>query len=294
MFRVVMLGSGAAIPSPDRCVSCVGIRHKGSVYLLDACEGVQRQMMRFKLSYYRTAAVFISHLHPDHYLGLPGLIYTLQLSDFNGTLEIIGPRGTQEVVHGLMNGRVPAFVKVHEFSGAMQVYTGDGFTVKSFRAEHGIEAYGFVLQQDSKVKFNEKKAKALGIQGPMFSEMLRNGKITVNGKEILLSDVSRVVRGRRIVYSGDTVYSEGTIIEAEGADLLIHDATFTEQHRKDADMKMHATALDAARVASAAKCKRLILTHISNRYDDTAAHLKEAKMAFRRARVAKDGLELDI
>lgn len=289
-----MLGSGAAIPSPDRCVSCVGIRHRGKVYLFDACEGVQRQMMRFKLSYYKTVAIFISHLHPDHYLGLPGLIYTLQLSDFNGKLEIIGPRGTQEIVHGLMNRRVPAFVKVHEFSGAMQVYSTEGFTVRSFVAEHGVEAYGFVLQQDCKIKFNEKKAKALGIQGPMFSEILKNGKITINEKEILLGDVSRVVQGRKIVYSGDTVYSERTIDEAAGADLLIHDATFTELHREDADMKMHATALDAARVASAAKCKRLILTHISNRYDDTKAHLKEAKMAFRRTRVAKDGLEIDI
>ncbi|MCX8206120.1 MAG: MBL fold metallo-hydrolase, partial [Candidatus Micrarchaeota archaeon] len=200
MFRVVMLGSGAAIPSPGRCVSCVGIRYKGKVYLFDACEGVQRQMMQFKLSYYKTAAIFISHLHPDHYLGIPGLLYTLQLSDFSGTLEIIGPRGTKRLVDGLMNGNTPPFAKVHEFSGAMQVYAGEGFSVRSFRAEHGVESYGFVLQQESKVKFNERKAKSLGISGPMFSEILKNGKITVGGKEILLSEVSRTVQGLSLIH----------------------------------------------------------------------------------------------
>ncbi len=294
MFRVVMLGSGGAVPSPDRSVSCVGVRCNGKVYLLDACEGVQRQMMRYKLSYFKTTAIFISHLHPDHYLGIPGLVFTLQLSDFKDQLQIIGPPGTKRMVGNLLNDSVPDFVKVYEFSGDMQVYECDEFIVKAFRVEHIDESYGFVIEQRPKRKFDENKAKALGISGRMFREIEEKGGVNINGRTVLLDEISWVESGVKVAYSGDTVYYEGMAGHIENADLLIHDATFTEKNRKDADEKRHATAEDAARIAKLAKCRKLVLTHISNRYEDVGGHLEEAKRIFEDAVVAEDGLELNV
>ncbi|MEM3364349.1 MAG: ribonuclease Z [Candidatus Micrarchaeia archaeon] len=294
MFRIVMLGSGGSIPSPTRNVSCLGIRSEGKVFLFDACEGVQRQMMKHKLSYFKTAAVLVSHLHPDHFLGIPGLVYTLQLSDYNGELQIIGPVGIKEIVENLLLGNVPPFIKVKEFGGEEVVYECDEFSISTFRVRHSRQSYGFVLQESDSLKFYEEKAKSLGIKGPMFREIEREGKIRVNGKEITLEDVTWKKAGKRIVYSGDAVYDENIVVNAKNADLLIMDATFIEKDRKDADEKMHATAKDAAEIAKKAGCKRLVLTHISNRYTDVKAHLEEAIGIFKNTTVAEDGLEINI
>jgi len=294
MFRIVLLGSGGSIPSPERCVSCVGIRCNGRVYTFDACEGLQRQMMRAKLSYFKTSAIFISHLHPDHFIGIPGLIYTLQLSEYKDELHIIGPPGTKEVVNNLLLGNVPSFVKVKEFEGEGEVYACDEFRVSAFKVKHSKHSYGYVLEEREKLKFHEEKAKALGINGRLFREIEEKGHVEINGKAIKLEDVAWKKAGKKIVYSGDTVYDENVVMNSKDADLLIMDATFTEEHRKDADEKMHATAKDAAEIAKRAGCKKLVLTHISSRYKDIKGHVEEAKELFEEAIVAEDGLEITV
>ncbi|MGB9635575.1 MAG: ribonuclease Z [Candidatus Micrarchaeia archaeon] len=292
MYRLVVLGSGGAIPSPDRNVSCVGIRIDGRVYIFDACEGMQRQMMRYGLSYSKVRTIFLSHLHPDHYLGIPGLVYTLQLSDFDGTLDIIGPKGTRSIVESLLIGDVPEFVHVREFSDECVVYDEGNFTVRSFRVKHSGNSYGFVLEQKPTLKFYKERANALGISGRMFREIEKNGKVEVGGKIVKLEEVSWIKKGVKIIYTGDTVYDENVARNSEDADLLIHDATFLESERKDADEKMHATAKDAATIAHIARCKRLLLTHISNRYRDDKGHYEEANVIFPEVIVAKDGMEI--
>ena len=107
MFKLVILGSGGSIPTPSRNTTSIGVKVKGDVYAFDACEGMQKQMMKFKLSFFKTKAIFITHLHPDHYLGIPGLIYTLQLSNYNSKLEIIGPKGTEKLIRNLLNNKIP-------------------------------------------------------------------------------------------------------------------------------------------------------------------------------------------
>lgn len=294
MFRIVMLGSGGALPSPNRNVSCVGIRYNGKVYAFDACEGMQKQMMKYKLSYYKTYAIFISHLHPDHYLGIPGLVYTLQLSKFDSKLHIIGPKGIKRVVKNLLIGNVPEFVDVNEFEEEGIVMEGDGIYVKAFKVKHGDSSYGYVMVQQDVVKFYEEKAKKMGIRGKMFKEIAEKKMLNINGKRVKLDEVSWVKKGRKIVYTGDTVYCDNVVRNSKGADVLIHDATFTETERKDANEKMHATSLDAAKTAKDAECELLVLTHISNKYKNDEAHLNEAKPVFSNSVVAKDGLEIHI
>lgn len=294
MFRIVMLGSGGSIPSPTRSVSCIGIRSGRKVFVFDACEGLQKQMMSNRLSYFKTTAIFISHLHPDHFLGIPGLVYTLMLSEYKGELQVIGPPGTKKVVESLLIGNVPKFVKVKEFEEDGEVYRCDEFSVSAFRVRHANHSYGFVLQENEKLKFYEEKAKGLGIRGAMFKEIEKNGSINISGRTIMLEDVTWKKKGKKIVYSGDTVYDENVVMNAQDADLLIMDASFLEKDRKDADEKMHATAKDAGEIARRANCKKLVLTHISNRYSELEPHVDEAKKLFGNVVAAEDGLEISV
>ena len=290
-----MLGSGASIPSPSRSVSCLGMRYDGNVYCFDACEGLQKQMMTFKLSYSKVKVIFISHLHADHYLGIPGLVYTLVMSDFTGKLKIVGPKGTLEIINSFFVSRVPSFVEIVEFTEESIVYEDKEFTVSAFKVEHINGSYGFVFQENDKRNFNEEKCIQLGIKGVMFSELEDNGKIKIAGKkEILIDEVSILSKGKKIVYTGDTIYCDNVLKHAKNSDLLIHDATFTEQHSEDAKEKRHATAKDAAKMATFTNSKKLILTHISNRYKTGEEHFKEAIEIFENTLVAEDGLEVEL
>ncbi len=290
-----MLGSGASIPSPSRSVSCTGIKYEGNVYLFDACEGVQRQLMTYKLSYSKVKVIFISHLHADHYLGLPGLIYTLTMNDFSGKLKIMGPRGIEEIVNSLLINKLPSFIEITEFDDENEiVYEDKDFTIKAFKVEHISDSYGFVFEENEKRNFNEKKCKKLGIEGVMFSELNKKGKIKIGKKEILIDDVSELSKGKKITFSGDTIYCDNVLKYGKSSDLLIHDATFIEQHSEDAKEKMHATAKEAAKMATFTNSKQLILTHISNRYKTGEEHLKEAKEIFENTLVAEDGLEIEL
>lgn len=294
MVKVVMLGSGASIPSPTRSVSCVGIKYEGNVYLFDACEGVQKQLMTYKLSYSKVKLILLSHLHADHYLGLPGLAYTLSMNDYNGKLKIMGPKGTEEVINSLFIGKVPPFIEVSEFNGEEIVYEEKEFNIRAFKVEHINGSYGFVFEENEKRHFNEDKCHGLGIEGVMFSELSENGKIKVGKKEILIDEVSELTKGKKITYSGDTIYCDNVFKYGKNSDLLIHDATFTEQHSEDAKEKRHATSKDAAKMATFTNSKQLILTHISNRYKTGEDHLKEAKEIFENTLVAEDGLEIEL
>jgi len=301
MIRVVMLGTSASVPSVARNLCAVGLRYAGEVYLFDCGEGTQRQMMKYGLSYARVRAVFISHLHADHYLGLAGLCHTLNMigRKKDDPLLIYGPKGTQQVIEGL--GCNYEFLKVSDI-GEGEVYRGrgesrgsEGFSVRAFPVKHGRNALGYVFQEDAGKNFDKPKCDELGIKGLMFRELEKKGEVKLtSGKIVKLAEVSRPKQGKKIVYTGDTGMCEAVVKAAEAADVLIHDGTFGEERRAEADEREHATAGDAAKAAKKAKAKLLIVTHISNRYEKTDALLKEARQVFANTKIAQDGMELDL
>lgn len=309
-----MLGTSASVPSVARNLCSVGLRYAGEVYLFDCGEGTQRQMMKYGLSYARVRAIFISHLHADHYLGIAGLCHTLKMIGRKSDEEllIVGPRGIARVVDGL--GCSYEFVKVKEVeaggsgrAGAGEgefgaaVYRGkgesrgsEGFSVHAFAVEHGRNALGYVFEEDAGKNYDKAKCDALGIKGVMFRELEKKGELSVGGKKVKVADVSTPKKGKKIVYTGDTHMCEAVVKAAHEADVLIHDGTFGEERRAEADEREHATAGDAAKVAKKAKAKLLIVTHISNRYEKTDALLKEARQVFANTKIAQDGMELDL
>lgn len=299
MIRVTFLGTVASRPTVGRNVSGIAVQREGDLFLWDCGEGTQRQMMRFQTGF-QVRAVFVTHLHADHFLGIPGLLRTMALQGRQEPLALYGPRGSAKVLRQAVHlgvDRIAFAVEIRELSPGDAV-SFSGFQVMAVEVDHGTQAVGYALKEAMRPgRFQVEKARALGIpEGPLFGKLHRGEAVEVGGRWIQPQEVVGAPRpGRLVVYSGDTLPTRSVLEAARGADLLIHDATFGEEEVERARETAHSTALQAARLAREAGVERLVLTHISARYAD-APHLlaEEAAQVFPGARVAFDGLTLEI
>lgn len=291
-LRLVVLGSGAAVPSPERNLTSVAMRYEGDVYLFDCGEGTQRQMMKCGISYSKVKMIFISHLHADHILGIPGLVYTLSISESERTepLFIVGPLGTKKRITELVGKEVP-FLKIEDIAPGWTIDI-DGAEVKAFATDHKPGSVGYVFEEEKGLRFDKEKCQSLGMKGRVFKTIQEKGEITIKGKTIKIADVTYMKEGKKIVFSGDTAYSKNTVTAAKDADILFHEATFMEDMRAKAGEDRHSTVSDAAKVAKEAGVKKLILYHIGNRYKDMAAFEAEGKSIFENLEAARDRMEV--
>lgn len=291
MIRIVVLGSGGAVPSPERNLTGIAVRWMGNVYLFDCAEGTQRQMMRYGISYGKVAAIFVSHLHGDHIYGIPGLCRTLIMAGRQQKLLIFGPPGTEHRMRGLA-GTEP-ILEVKDIDAGWRYDLGEA-EIYAFGTIHTTKSLGYVFQEKEKRRFDKEKCTELGIKGKAFRILEEKGEIEIKGRKITLEEVTYIKPGKKIVYTGDTAYSEEVIKHAKGADILFHDATFMEEHRAQADADKHSTILDAARAAKESGAKKLIAFHLSNRYKDWKAVLAEGKQIFENIEIAYDGMDFTL
>jgi len=299
MIRVTFLGTSASRPTVGRNVSSIALQREGELFLLDCGEGTQRQMMRFGTGF-ALHHIFITHLHADHYLGVIGLLRTLALQGRTDPLRILAPirsRPTLEAALRLGGERLPFSVEIRELEPG-EAHEGRGYRIEAFRVRHGTNALGYALRETPRPgRFDLEAARSLGIpEGPLFGRLQRGESVEVDGRTILANEVVGPSRsGRLVVYTGDTRPCDEVIEASRGADLLVHDATFSEEESDRAHETFHSTARGAAEVAVAAGVKRLYLTHLSARYSANAAPLeREARERFPRARVAYDGLTVEV
>ena len=299
MIRVTFLGTAAARPTVRRNVSAIALQREGDSFLLDCGEGTQRQMMRYGTGF-AVRDVFVTHLHADHFLGITGLLRTMALQGRTDPLRIFGPdssRGTLEQVVSLGVDRVPFPLVIEELSpGACVEY--DEYEVVAFPADHRTSALGYAFVEHERLgRFDITRARALGVpEGPLFGKLHQGEAVDVDGRRVEPADVVGPPRpGRVVVYTGDTRPSEATLEIAEGASLLIHEATFGNEEADRAQQTYHSTASEAAALAARAGVRRLYLTHVSARYsDDPSALEAEAREEFSGAVVARDGLSVVI
>jgi len=269
MVDILFAGTGASVPSRERSLPCVAVRMNRDIILFDCGEGAQRQIMISPLSFMRIKAIFVSHLHGDHLLGIPGLLQTMGMSGRKDEILLVGPEGFKGIVERLMDacgGDLDYDVDIIEASGG-DTFVFREFVVRAFEVEHTVPALGFVFEENERPgKFDKAKAASLGLMpGPDFSR-LQKGE-TVSG--VRPEDVIGPARkGRRIVYSGDTIKCPRIADIAKNADVLIHEATYSYRDRSLAEEHMHSTTHDAAHTAKDADVSLLIVTHMSNRYDD--------------------------
>jgi ribonuclease Z len=279
-------GTAGSVPTARRGMPAVLVRRGGDRLLFDCGEGTQRQLLR-TVGLPDVQAVFLTHLHADHWLGLPGMLKSFDLRDRDAPLTVYGPPGTGELMRAMriVYGRLGYPFSVVELEAGESVAYG-GYEVGAFNVRHRTHAFGYAIVENARPgRFDADLAIGLGVPfGPDFGRLQRGE--TVNGVR-----PEQVVgperRGRRIVLSGDTAPCDMVRFAAHEADVLVHEATFTEDERERAMQTGHSTARQAAEIAREADVRLLALTHVSTRYGGGEIR-DEARAVFERTVVPRD------
>ena len=269
-LHLVFVGTAGATPTVDRSSPATLIARGGERLLVDCGEGTQRQLMR-SVGLAHIDTVLLTHLHGDHYLGLPGFLKTLSLGGREEPLRLFGPDGLYELLREVERiiGR-PRFPFLVEETRPGTVFEMPDYVVKAARTEHGLPGLAYCLEEKTRLgMFHPDRAIELGVTpGPDFGRLQRGQAITTaGGLTVQPNEVMDDARpGRKIVITGDTRPTEAVIELARGASVLVHDSTFAESEKDRALETGHSTAKEAAEVALAAKVGTLVLTHISSRH----------------------------
>ncbi len=255
--------------------------------------------MSSTVSFMKISRIFVTHLHGDHFLGLPGLIQSMNFAGREDPLDIYGPEGTASVIDTILNlGYFQAgfLVSGHDVED-YEIVRGKGYSVKAVRTDHTIPAFGFVMIEDVRPgKFNKERAIELGVpEGPLFSKLQSGASVTVKGATITPDMVMGDPRpGLKVAFSGDTRPSEHFMESILGCDLLVHEATADISLHEKAKEFGHSTARDAATIASLAGVKALFLNHFSGRYDDISLLVDEARDIFPNTHASEDLMVLQV
>ena len=258
-------GTAGSVPTARRGLPALLLRAGGERILFDCGEGTQQQLLR-SVGLPDLGAIFITHFHLDHWLGLLGMVKTFDLRARERPLTIYGPPGISQLFTGLrpIIGRTGYPLEMVDLEPHEEIRFGS-FLISPFPVKHRVEAYGYAFVEDDRPgRFDVEAARALGVpEGPDFGRLQRGE--TVNGVRPSRSWARRA-RGRRIVISGDTAPCQAVEVFAHDADVLVHEATFMEDERARARETFHSTARQAAEIARDAGVKLLALTHLSTRY----------------------------
>jgi ribonuclease Z len=268
---LVFLGTSASAPTPGRAPASLLVRRGGERLLFDCAEGTQRQLMRSTLGLPDLEEIFLTHFHADHTLGLPGMLKTFGLRGRELPLTVYGPPGLRDLFDSFRRifGRLAYPVETVELR-AGESLDRDGYRILVVPVHHGVAAVGYALAEDDRPgRFDVEAADALGVPPGPARGALQNGEsVTLDDGSVVTPDavLGEARSGRRIVITGDTAPVDTVRVLSEGADVLVHEATFSEEERGRAAETLHTTAREAAELAAAADVRLLALTHFSPRY----------------------------
>lgn len=296
-FELTILGSSSALPTSERYPTAQVLNVLERFFLIDCGEGTQIQLRRLQIAFGKISRIFISHLHGDHYFGLPGLISTFSLLGLKNDIHIHAPDGLQRLIqpqidfmkHGL-NFNIHFYAL--DFISKQVIFSDNKVEVSSFPVKHSIPTCGFLfrekqkqanIRKDAVKKYNIPIRNILEIKNGA-DYTLENGSIIPN---IKLTIPPR--KPRSYAFCTDTKYYEPIIEHIKGVDLLYHEATFMDDKKAFAKKTLHSTASQAATIAKKAEVGKLIIGHFSARYKDIEPLVAEAKEVFKESYAAHDG-----
>jgi ribonuclease Z len=292
-LSIFFAGTAGSVPTARRGLPATLIRRGGDKLLIDCGEGTQRQLMR-TLGLPEITEVFLTHLHLDHWLGLPAMLKSFDLRDRSTPLTVFGPPGTQALMDTMRRtviGRTKFRLTVTDLEPDAIVDL-PGYEVHALRVRHRGEAYGYALvEPDRPGRFDADLAAKLGVTpGPDFGRLQRGETVDGVAPEQVMGETRR---GRKLVFSGDTAPCDMVRVAADGADVLVHEATFTTEEAERAHETGHSTARQAAELAREAGVTLLALTHVSTRYAGGEIR-DEARAVFPNTEVPRDFDTIDI
>jgi len=285
------------MPTKKRGLAGVLLSYKSENILFDVGEGTQRQLKIAGIKPGKVTKILISHWHGDHVLGLPGLLQTFSASEYHGTLEIFGPPGSKKFFEHMMKGfavkEIVEYKLIEVEKG--KFFENDDFYLEALPMKHSAPCLGFNFVEKDRRRIDLKKAKKLGLkEGPLLGKLQKGKSVMLKGKKIKPDEVSYVVRGKRVVYITDTRPCDNIVKLAEGADILIIEATFGSDLQEKAEEYGHLTAKDAAMLANESGVKKLVLTHFSQRYKNSKELEEDARQVFDNTVAAEDFMKVRI
>ena len=300
-ISVVFLGTSGSVPTLKRSLPSVVIQCPKQLWMFDCGENTQRQMMQAKVSFHKKLKVFLSHLHGDHVLGLPGVLQTMSLMDRKEPVQIYGPPGIKDFLvctKETLNFGLTFPLEINEVLSEGIIAEEDEYVVTAVKSNHAVVGFCYAFVEKRRAgKFYPEKAQALKVPlGELWSKLQAGQEVKLtDGKVVKPSDVMGPLRaGRKIVYTGDTRPFDAFAKFAADADLIIHESTFDDSLVEKAFLDGHSTPSQAAAEAKAAGARQLALTHISARYPDASLLLDQAKRVFANTIVADDFMVLEL
>lgn len=275
IVQLTFLGTSAGKPTKERNVSALGLEfpQDDKWYLFDCGEATQHQIMRSRLSSGKLSTIFITHLHGDHYFGLPGLLSSKKLDASFRPLSIYGPKGIKRFIECVMNvsfKNLGYTLDIIEFD-ADEIIVFDKFTLKVLALEHSVESFAFYIKEnDMTNKINEEKLRAIGLEpSALYGELQRGKSVIFESKELKPEDFTlEPVQGRSLIIAGDNVRPDILGSYLEEIDLLVHECTYTQEDYDHLQVKvLHTTAQQLGAVVQKRRVKNLIATHINPRYN---------------------------
>ena len=297
MVKVTFLGTSAQIPTAKRNHVAMLLTYDGENILVDCGEGTQRQFRKARLNPCKVNRILITHRHGDHVFGLPGLLSTFDLSGYNKTLYIYGPKGIKRFLESFLalNYVKREFkIKIEEISG--KFFENDDFYLQAEKMEHGIptNAYCFVKKGQRRIDRAKLKKSKLP-SGPLLKKLKQGKDIVYEKKKYLARNLTYTEGDKKISFVMDTKTNKRIVGFAKDSDLLICESSYDESLKKTADEHLHMTSKQAGEIAKKSKSKKLILTHISQRYEkDLKKLLAEAKKVFKKSSIASDFDKVEI
>jgi ribonuclease Z len=295
--KIIFLGTSGAIPSAEKNATSILLTYEGENILVDCGEGTQRQIRKAKLNPCKITKILITHWHGDHILGIPGLLQTLALSGYNKKLEIYGPRGTKKFMKEMLN--VFVFVnkldlKIEEVSG--KFFENNDFYLEAEKMTHGTYCNAYKFVKKEKIRIDKKKLlKSHLPAGPLVQKLKQGKDIFYNGKKFKAKNLTYLEDGKKVSFILDTSMNNKIVSFVNGSDLLISEASFLSDLEEQAKEYGHLTSKQAGEIAKKAKVKKLILTHVSQRYDkNLKAILDDAKKPFNNTELARDLMEVNV
>ena len=301
-FKVTILGSGAALPTPKRNSTAQFLECRGRKILIDCGEATQIQLRKYKVKFQKIDLIVISHLHGDHYFGLVGLLSSMHLLGRKKSIQVFGPLELKNIIESQLNygGSKLAF-DVEFFALDMKksgvLYEDDKITVTHFPIAHKVPTNGFLIQEKERERtlmVNKCERDNIRIEHYQF---LKKGKNVLgeNGEEISFKKYTLTPDSpKSYAFCSDTKYTESILPYLEKVTVLYHEATFTQDMEDRAKATMHSTAGQAAKIAKLANVGRLLMGHLSARYDSGKQHDLEAQEIFKASSVVEDGDVIEI
>ena len=296
-MKLTILGCHSATPTASTHPTAQILEIKGHLFLIDCGEGTQMQLRKYRVKFSRIRHIFISHLHGDHFFGLPGLISTFLLLGREAELHIYSPKGIKQAILLLLKlGKAytnfPLYFHELEETTPQVIYEDDKVTVETIPLKHRVYTNGFLFKEKLEDrKLDVDAARNLNIDLSYYNKIKQGFDVeNKDGKLISNKDITfDPPAPKSYAYCSDTEYNPEMVPQIEGATVLYHESTFLDEHYHLAEKTKHSTAKESAVIARKAKVGTLILGHYSGRYGKLELFRKEAQEVFDNVELAEDG-----